>query len=123
MHEDFVPQQDTKGNVWTTILSYATYLLFWLVLTASGLWLMYETRNLAVELMMVAELNPWAVRGFDRWIIFLFGLTWFVGMIWMEHYLRTGIDKKRLWRNIALLAAVQVVILAVVYCVRFFIHL
>jgi hypothetical protein len=123
MHEDIVPKQDVKGNVWTTLLSYATYLLFWLVLTASSLWLMYEVRNLAVELMIVAELNPWAVRGFDRWIIFLLGLIWFVGMIWMEHYLRTGINKKRLWRNVALLTAVQVIVLAVVYSIRFVINL
>jgi hypothetical protein len=79
---------------------------------------MFELRALVVELMIAAELNPWAVRGYDRWGIFVLGLAWFVAMLWMEHYLRTGVEKKCLWRNIMRIAAVQVVLVAMIFGVR-----
>ena len=126
MYQDYipkngVPQSGETGNLWKKILSYLIYLLFWVVLTATSLWLMFETREVIVELMIFAQLNPWAVRGFDRWIIFLLGLIWFVTLIWTEHYLRSGIDKKRLWRNIATIAAAQAILAVIVYGIYFFI--
>lgn len=120
--DQFAQPQKQSGSVWTKFLSYVVYLLAWLILSAAGLWLMLQIRDLAVELMIFVELNPWAVRGFDRWIIFLLGLAWFIAMMWMEHYLRTGLDKKRLWSKIGVLAAIEALLTAVVFGVRFFIR-
>ena len=122
MFLDEAPKDGNKGNLGTKILSYAAWLLFWVILSATGFWLMLEIRGLIVELMIVAQLNPWAVRGFDRWIIFVLGLGWFIALLWIEHYLRTGIDRGRLWRNIGYVALVQAIITAVIFGIRFLIR-
>ena len=114
-------QSEEKDKLWPRILSIATYLVSWIVLSAVGLWLMFELRETIVELMILAQLNPWAVRGYDRLAIFVLGLGWFVGMLWMDHYLRQGMGKKRLWRNIGRVAAIEAVIAAVALGTRFLI--
>ncbi len=119
MFLDAPPQNGEQEPLWKRILAIATYLLFWIILSAIGLWLMFAIREVGVELMIFAQLNPWAVRGFDRLAIYVLGLIWFVALMWIEHYLRTGIDKKRLWRNIAKVALVQAVLAAIVFGIRF----
>lgn len=116
------PKNGAKGSLGKRILAYTTYFLFWVALTASGLWLMFEVRELLVELMIVANLNPWQVRGFDRGFIFVLGLGWFIALMWMEHYLRTAVAKGRLWRNIAYLVSVQAIVTAIVFAIRFLIR-
>jgi hypothetical protein len=118
MFLDPVPQSEDKGKVWQKILSVATYLLFWIGLSAVGLWLMLEIRELLVELMILASFNPWQVRGIDRWAIFMLGLAWFASMLWIDHYLRTGIGKKRLWRNIGRVTLIEASMAAVVFVSR-----
>jgi hypothetical protein len=122
MFLDEAPKDGNKGSLWQKILSYAIWLLFWVILSAIGFWLMLELRGLIVELMIVAEFNPWAVRGFDRWILFVLGLGWFIALMWIEHYLRKGIDRGRLWRNIGYVASVQALITAVIFGIRFLIR-
>jgi hypothetical protein len=112
-------QLEEKEELWKRILSIVAYLLFWVIFSAVGLWLMLELRALLVQLMIAFQLNPWAVRGYDRLGIFVLGLGWFISMIWIEHYLRTGNEKRRLWRNILRVAAVQAALAAFVLVSRF----
>ena len=118
-----VPQRRDDLPLRQRILATATYLFFWLLATAIGLWLMFELRAVMVDIMILANLNPWAVRGFDRLAIFLLGLTWFVGMLWSEHYIRTGIRQKQLWPNIRRVAIIEVVLVAIVSVTRFLVNL
>jgi hypothetical protein len=115
MFLDPVPQDEEKEPLWQRILAIATYLFFWLLFTAVGLWLMFEIRSVIVELMILAKFNPWMVRGWDRWAIYMLGLAWFVGLMWIDHYLRTAIGKKRLWRNIGRVATIETIMVAVVF--------
>lgn len=117
------PQHGEKDSVWQRALSYAAYLLFWILFTAIGLWLMFEYRSLIVDLMILAKLNPWAVRGYDRLGIYLLGLIWFVAILFIEHYLRSSIGKNRLWRSIGRAAIVHGILVAVALGVRFLINL
>jgi hypothetical protein len=123
MFLDSSPQRDDKQTFWQRTRAIAIYLLFWLILTLTGLWLMFESRETLVEVMIYANLNPWAVRGIDRLAIFVLGIGWFVGLMWIDHYLRTGIAKKRLWRNIGRVAAVQLAIAIAAYAIRFLVNL
>jgi hypothetical protein len=113
------PQSGEQDTLWQKIVSIAIYLFFWILFSAIGLWLMFELREVGVELMILAQFNPWAVRGFDRLAIYLLGLAWFVGLMWIDHYLRTGIGKKRLWRNIAKVASIEAILAATALGVRF----
>jgi hypothetical protein len=119
-----VPQnEEGKVSHWQRILATAAYLLFWIVFTLIGLWLMFELREVTVDLMIRIGLNPWAVRGYDRLGIYILGLIWFVGLMWIEHYLRTAIDKKRLWRSIGRVATVEAVLAAFALGTRYIINL
>ncbi len=122
MSLDDAPTNHSAGSLLKKILAYAIYLLFWLALSATGFWLIMEIRQLIVELMIMAELNPWAVRGYDRGIIFVLGLGWFISLMLIEHYFRTGVARGRLWHNIRYVASVQAIAAAVVYGIRFLIQ-
>jgi hypothetical protein len=117
------PQSGEKDTLWQKILAIATYLLFWILLSAIGLWLMFELRSLLVELMILGQFNPWAVRGVDRWAIFVLGLIWFISLMLIEHYLRVSVDKKRLWRTIFRVAAMEAILVAIIFGARFVIDL
>ena len=119
MFLDPVPQDEEKDSLWQRVLAIAIYLFFWLLFTAIGLWLMFEIRAVIVELMILASFNPWMVRGWDRWAIYMLGLGWFVGLMWIDHYLRQGMSRKRLWRNIGRVARVEAIMAALVLLVKF----
>jgi hypothetical protein len=123
MFLDPVPESEEKGRLWQKVLAVAIYLLFWIVLSGIGLWLMFAMRTMIFDLMVAANFTPWMVRGFDRWAIFVLGLIWFISMLWIEHYLRTGISKKRLWRNIGRVLVVQALLAAITFGTRFIIAL
>ena len=44
-------------------------------------------------------------------------IIWFISLMWIDHYLRTAIGKKRLWRNIRRVATVEAIMAAVVFVV------
>lgn len=121
MFLDEAPNKGAKDKVWKRVLYYALYFLFWVALSGSGLWLMLEIRAFIVEMMMAASLNPWQVRGFDRWFILILGLGWFIAMLWMEHYLRTAVDKGRLWQRTGYIIAVQAILTGIIFGIRFLI--
>lgn len=118
-----VPQSGEKVSHWQRILAIAAYLFFWIAFTLIGLLLMFELREVLVQLMIRVQLNPWAVRGFDRLGIYLLGLIWFVSLMWIEHYLRTGIEKRCLWPRIGRVALVEAAVAVVTFGTRFIINL
>jgi hypothetical protein len=65
-------------------------------------------------------MNPWAVRAIERFAIFVLGLFWFVGIIVLEAYLRTGIFKKQLWQRIGRVAIALAGMLAISYSLQVF---
>ncbi|HRW07911.1 MAG TPA: hypothetical protein P5121_22570 [Caldilineaceae bacterium] len=79
---------------------FGIYILAWLLLAAPGIWFFLSIRDSLFNLNVLLQLNPWAVRGIDRWGIFVFGLLWVAVIFAVEGYLRTAIDKGRLWQRI-----------------------
>ncbi|HXF62953.1 MAG TPA: hypothetical protein VNK95_15115 [Caldilineaceae bacterium] len=80
----------------SVLLSVVCYLL-WFVLSGAILWLVFQVRGLLVAGMMWLRFNPWAVRAFDRWGIFLLGMIALVAIFWLEGYLRSGVEQGRFW--------------------------
>jgi hypothetical protein len=85
---------------WRTILLYIVCYVLWFGLSAALFWLIFRLRALLVDGMMWLRLNPWAVRGFDRWGIFVLGMAGVVVMFVMEGYLRDGVEAGQLWRRV-----------------------
>ncbi len=101
-----------KTAIGKTILRYAIYLLAWLLLSTLAFALFFSIRANFFNLGMELRLNPWQVRGIDRFYIFGFGMGWFIFMLWVENYLRVGVEKQRLKARISRVATWEVALLA-----------
>jgi hypothetical protein len=73
----------------------------WLALSALGVWLIFALRPVVFGLAIWMRLNPWQVRALDNFSFVSFGLVWLVGILLLEHSLRQGVEKRRLWRRAA----------------------
>ena len=73
----------------------------WLGLSALGVWLIFQVQPVLFGLAVRLRLNPWQVRAIDQFSVVTFGLLWLVGIYLLEHYLRQGVVKNRLWGRAA----------------------
>lgn len=101
-----------KPAIGKTILRYAIYLLAWLLLSTVAFALFFSIRANFFNLGMELRLNPWQVRGIDRFYIFGFGMGWFIFMLWVENYLRVGVEKQQLKKRILRVTTWEVALLA-----------
>lgn len=97
---------------------FGAYLVAWLLLSAPGIWFFVSMRNSLFDLSVLLKFNPWAVRGLDRLGIYLFGLFWFVVVLVLEGYLRTAIEKRRLWQRIKKVFILELIFAAVLLCIE-----
>lgn len=102
------------------LLLYLACYALWLALSALGVWLIFAVRAVLVDLAFVARANPWQVRAVDNFGFVTLGLFWLVGILILEHYLRQGVVKKRLWGRAARALVAEVVILALCYGIQLF---
>ena len=93
-------QQSSEPSILQTVAHFGTYLLAWLLLSLPGIWFFLSIRNSLFNMNVLLQLNPWAVRGIDRWGIFLFGLFWVAAIFTIEGYLRSALPKGQLWQRI-----------------------
>jgi hypothetical protein len=94
---------------------YVACYALWLALSALGVWLLFALRPVMFGLAIRLRLNPWQVRALDNFSFVSFGLIWLVGILLLEHSLRQGVEKRRLWRRAARVFAAEAVALGVCY--------
>jgi hypothetical protein len=87
----------------------------WLALSALGVWLLFALRPVVFGLAIWLRLDPWQVRALDNFSFVSLGLAWLVGILLLEHSLRKGVEKGRLWRRAARVLAAEVVALGLCY--------
>jgi hypothetical protein len=73
----------------------------WLALSALGVWLIFAVRPVLFGLAVRLRFNPWQVQALDNFSVVTMGLLWLVGILLLEHSLRQGVEKNRLWRRAA----------------------
>jgi hypothetical protein len=79
------------------VLAYVACYLAWLLFAVVGFWLLLSLRTNLVDAAILMQFNPWQVRTLDRFAIFTLGLAWFVGILVLENYLRSGVARGLLW--------------------------
>jgi len=92
----------------------------WLALAALGVWLIFALRPVIFGLAIWLRLNPWQVRALDNLSFVTFGLIWLVGILLLEHSLRQGVEKRRLWRRAARVFAAEAAALCMCYGLQLF---
>lgn len=96
-------------------VQYLIYIIVWLVLSASGLWIFWLWRSAIFDLGVLLRLNPWAVSGIVRGATFFFGILWIVAIFTIEGYLRTGISKDKFWQRLQRVLTIAAIIAVVVH--------
>jgi hypothetical protein len=90
----------------------------WLVICALGVWLIFAVRPVLFSLAVWLHLNPWQVRALDNFTVVGMGMLWLVGILLLEHSLRQGVERNRLWSRAARAFVIVAVPLGLCYLVQ-----
>jgi hypothetical protein len=90
----------------------------WLALSALGVWLIFAARDTLFALSIWLRLNPWQLRAVDNFGIVTLGLIWLMCILFLEHSLRRGVEKHRLWGRAARAFVIVAVLLGLCYGVQ-----
>ena len=112
------PDEQPAGIV-VTVFRYLAYLFVWFLLSALGGVLAWFLRTNLFDVGIWAGWNPWAVRGIDRWGIFVLGLLWVIYIFGVEGYLRAAVAQRRLWTNTRKVLIPVLILLAISYGLQF----
>ncbi len=105
----------TARNFRQLLPLYLACYALWLMLSALGIWLIFALRPVLFDLAIWLRLNPWQVRALDNFSFVTFGLIWLVGILLLEHSLRQGVEKRRLWRRAARVFVAEAAALGLCY--------
>jgi hypothetical protein len=111
-------RDNTTRKVQPTLPLYLACYALWLGLAVLGLWLILQIRAAMFDLAVVFRFNPWQVRAIDQFGTVTMGLIWLVGILVLEHWLRTGMKKNRLWGRALRVFAFEAVALGLCYAVQ-----
>jgi hypothetical protein len=90
----------------------------WLAISALGVWLIFAARPVLFDLAIWLRLDPWQVRAVDDLGVVTMGLVWLVGILLLEHSLRGGVVKNRLWGRAARAFAIIATALGLCYALQ-----
>lgn len=107
-------RSDSSQRSRHVLLLLACYAL-WLGLSALGVVLIFQARTTLFGVALQLRLNPWQVRAADQFGTVTIGLVWLVAIIILEHYLRQGVLKNRLWGRATRVFVVEFLLLALCY--------
>ena len=94
---------------------YISCYALWLALSALGVWLIFALRPVLFDIAIWLRLNPWQVRALDNLSFVTFGLAWLVGILLLEHSLRQGVERHRLWQRAARVFVAEAAALGLCY--------
>src|SRR4029079_16462536 len=92
----------------------------WLGPSALGVWLILAARSALIRLAFALRFHPWILRAVDDFGFVTLGLLWLVGVLLLEHSLREGVTRKRLWKRAAYALVFEAAALALCYGLELF---
>lgn len=105
------PYEEHTRPAWRTALNYVACYVFWLAYGVLSFWTILEYRDAVLSLLPV--IGPWVMGAVDKFGLLLFGLVALIWVLYLEHYLRTGVEANRFWRRVLIAGAGQGIVLAV----------
>ena len=85
----------------------------WLASCGIGLLNLISMREAVLDLYVALRLSKWGYGAVANWSMFLFGLIWLVGAIYLETYYREGAARSRFLRRFLRATAIQAALLAI----------
>lgn len=79
------------------LLGYA----IWAALFIAGMWYVVQITALFSQIGLALSFNRWLLGAISKYGILLLGLVWLIYALYLEHYLRTGVQQQCLWPRAA----------------------
>jgi hypothetical protein len=109
--EDSMNEQ--AQSPWQKAPLYIICYLLWFGFLALSLWTILQIRNAVLGLITV--IGPWIMGAVDKFGFLLFGLIALVWIMYIENYMRTGIEEGVFWRRVLRIFVIQAVVLGLAY--------
>lgn len=101
------------------VLLWAACYVLWILLFASGFFLITQARALFAGLAELTPANYWIISAVDRYALLLLGVVWLVLALALEAYLRGGVQKGIFWARAGRVVLWVVGLLAVTTLAQF----
>jgi len=108
-------RSDSSQNSRRTLPLYLAAYALWIGFSALGVWLIFAVRSVLVDLAFVFRFDPWQVRAVDNFGVVTLGVIWLIGILLLEHYLRQGVAKNRLWGRVVRVFVALAALLGLAY--------
>lgn len=110
---DRLPSEtESVFDVWKQACNHVVHYSVWLICCFLGLGLLFLVHeNLTTFIFL--RVNPWSLRAYDKWGIYLLGMIWIVGMFLVEGYLRGSHRRGRLLTATLTVLSAQLLLIAV----------
>lgn len=105
------PYEGRARPSWQTVFNYVACYVFWFAYGALSVWTILQYRDAILGLLPV--IGPWVMGAVDKFGILLLGLLALIWVLYLEHYLRTGVENGRFWRRVIIAGIGQGIVLAV----------
>jgi hypothetical protein len=109
---------DSSPNIRQLLPLYLACYALWLGLSALGVWLIFAGRDTLIDLSFWLRLDPWQLHAVDNFGVVMLGLIWLMCILFLEHSLRQGVEKNRLWVRAVRAFVIVAVLLGLCYGVQ-----
>ncbi|MBX3001321.1 MAG: hypothetical protein KF893_22560 [Caldilineaceae bacterium] len=96
---------------WRTVLLYLACYVLWFTYSALSLWTILQYRDAILGLLPI--IGPWVMGAVDKFGFLFLGLLALIWVLYLEHYLRTGVEEHKLWSRALRVAIIQLVVLGI----------
>jgi hypothetical protein len=109
-------EPQASHHPWRTALLYLTCYLLWLGYGALSLWTILEYRDALLGLLPI--LGPWVMGAVDKFGLLILGLLALIWVLYLEHYLRTGIEQDKFWSRVLRASIIQIGVLVMAQALK-----
>ena len=113
--ETGIPVNERRDG-WRLVSVYLACYLLWFAFFAVTVWTILQFRNALLGLLPIV--GPWVMGAVDKFGIVLLGLLALGWIIYIETYLRSGIEANAFWLRVRRIALIQLVVLGVAYALQ-----
>ncbi|GAB4515806.1 MAG: hypothetical protein Kow0047_27750 [Anaerolineae bacterium] len=97
------------------VARYLAAYIVWALVSALGIWLIFQLRINLLELVVILRLGPWIMGAVDKFGIFILGLIWLTLVVPLESYFRNGASRRQLAQRTVKVLAIELALLGLSY--------
>jgi hypothetical protein len=98
---------------WRQVPLYLACYLLWFGFGAVTVWTILQLRSALLGLLPI--IGPWYMGAVDKFGILLFAVIALVWIMFLEAYLRSGIEANKFWSRVLRIALIQIAVLGTAY--------